>query len=73
MDEKPTGVGAVGNPTRRSEKVRGGAIGRKELRAAKLTGADLYDIRGLEVFFPVRQSFLRSMVSTEKHWVRAVD
>ena len=50
-----------------------GAIGRKELRGASVSGADLYDIRGLEVFFPVRQSFFKSMVATEKHWVRAVD
>ena len=51
----------------------GGAIGRKELRGAAVRDGVLYDIRGLEVFFPVRQSFLRSMVATEKHWVRAVD
>ncbi len=55
------------------EKVKSGSIGRKDLRAAKATDDVLYDIRGLEVFFPVRQSFFKAMVSTEKHWVRAVD
>jgi len=55
------------------EKVKSGSIGRKQLRDAKVSGDVLYDIRGLEVFFPVRQSFFKAMVSTEKKWVRAVD
>jgi oligopeptide/dipeptide ABC transporter ATP-binding protein len=55
------------------EKVKSGALGRKDLRNAVVSDNTLYDIRGLEVFFPVRQSFFKSMVSTEKHWVRAVD
>jgi len=73
MDDKVTGVGVTADPALDREKVTGGAIGRKELRSATVSGTDLYDIRGLEVFFPVRQTFLRSMVSTEKRWVRAVD
>jgi oligopeptide/dipeptide ABC transporter ATP-binding protein len=73
MDETPKGAILQADGALEKEKVKSGSIGRKALRNASVAGTDLYDIRDLEVFFPVRQSFLRSMVSTEKHWVRAVD
>ena len=73
MDETRTSATLQGDVALEREKVKSGSIGRKELRNASVSGKDLYDIRGLEVFFPVRQSFFKAMVSTEKHWVRAVD
>ncbi len=73
MDETRTSATLQGDVALEKEKVKSGSIGRKELRNASVSGKDLYDIRGLEVFFPVRQSFFKAMVSTEKHWVRAVD
>ena len=37
------------------------------------TGEVLFDVRDLEVYFPIQQGFFRSMVSTEKKFVKAVD
>ena len=73
MDEPRTSTALEPGLAVDKEKVKSGSIGRKDLRNASVSGKDLYDIRGLEVFFPVRQSFFRAMVSTEKRWVRAVD
>ena len=73
MDETRTSATLERDVALEKEKVKSGSIGRKDLRNASVSGKDLYDIRGLEVFFPVRQSFFKAMVSTEKHWVRAVD
>jgi len=50
-----------------------GEVSREDVRNAKTDGETLFDIRGLEVFFPVRQGFFKAMVSTERRWVRAVD
>jgi oligopeptide/dipeptide ABC transporter ATP-binding protein len=46
---------------------------RPDLKLAPETGDVLFDIRDLEVYFPIRSSFFKSMVSTEKKFVRAVD
>ena len=73
MDETRTSATLEPDVALEKEKVKSGSIGRKDLRNASVSGKDLYDIRGLEVFFPVRQSFFKAMISTEKHWVRAVD
>jgi peptide/nickel transport system ATP-binding protein len=72
-DTKPTATLEPDALAIEKEKVKSGALGRKDLRNAVVSDNTLYDIRGLEVFFPVRQSFFKAMVSTEKHWVRAVD
>ena len=50
-----------------------GSVGREDVQKATITDNRLFDVRDLEVFFPLRQSFLRALVATEKHWVKAVD
>ena len=37
------------------------------------TGDVLFDIKDLEVYFPIQQGFFKSMVATEKKFVKAVD
>ena len=46
---------------------------RPELKLAPETGEVLFDIKDLEVYFPIQQGFFKSMVSTEKKYVKAVD
>jgi oligopeptide/dipeptide ABC transporter ATP-binding protein len=46
---------------------------RPELRLAPEAGEVLFDIRGLEVYFPIHEGFFKSMVASEKKFVRAVD
>jgi len=46
---------------------------RPELKLAPETGEVLFDIKDLEVYFPIQQGFFKSMVSTEKKFVKAVD
>ncbi len=40
---------------------------------APQAGEVLFDVKGLEVYFPIQEGFFKSMVSTEKRFVRAVD
>ena len=47
--------------------------GRPDLKLAPETGDVLFDVRDLEVYFPIHESFFKSMVSTEKKCVKAVD
>jgi peptide/nickel transport system ATP-binding protein len=46
---------------------------RPDLKLAPETGDVLFDIKDLEVYFPIHQGFFKSMVSSEKQYVRAVD
>ena len=46
---------------------------RPELSLAPETGEVLFDIKDLEVYFPIQQGFFKSMVATEKKFVKAVD
>ena len=46
---------------------------RPELKLAPETGEVLFDIKDLEVYFPIQQGFFKSMVATEKKFVKAVD
>jgi len=50
-----------------------GQVSRKDLVGAVTPEGRLFDIDALEVYFPVRQSFFKAMLSTEKRWVKAVD
>ena len=50
-----------------------GTVHAGDLRRAQVPDGKLFDVRGMQVYFPVRQSFLRALVATEKKWVRAVD
>jgi len=43
------------------------------LRTATVTDGTLFQVRDLEVFFPVREGFFKAMVQTQKKYVRAVD
>jgi len=70
MADTQTSVATVDAP---ADKQRSGSVGRKELQNAVTPEGKLYDIRELEVYFPVRESFLKALVSTEKRWVKAVD
>ena len=46
---------------------------RPDLKLAPETGDVLFDIKDLEVYFPIQQGFFKSMVATEKKYVKAVD
>jgi oligopeptide/dipeptide ABC transporter ATP-binding protein len=48
-------------------------VHRSDLAKATVSDGKLFDVRALEVYFQVRESFFKSMLSTEKKWVRAVD
>jgi peptide/nickel transport system ATP-binding protein len=44
-----------------------------DLSSATVRDGVLFRVKGLEVYFPIHQSFFKSMVSTEKRYVKAVD
>ena len=46
---------------------------RTDLKLAPETGDVLFDIRDLEVYFPIRQGFFKAVVASEKQYVKAVD
>ena len=46
---------------------------RPDLKLAPETGDVLFDIKDLEVYFPIHAGFFKSMVATEKKFVKAVD
>ena len=46
---------------------------RPDLKLAPETGDVLFDVKDLEVYFPIQQGFFKSMVATEKKFVKAVD
>ncbi len=50
-----------------------GKVAVRDLAAAQITDGVLFDIRALEVHFPIQQGFFRGLVSSEKKFVRAVD
>jgi peptide/nickel transport system ATP-binding protein len=60
-------------PDAQEQTTFGGTVHRADLLKAEVTDGNLFDVRDLEVYFRVRESFFRSMISTEKKWVRAVD
>ena len=49
------------------------AVHPDDLANASVSNGTLFAIKELEVFFPIRESFLRSMVRSEKKFVRALD
>jgi peptide/nickel transport system ATP-binding protein len=60
-------------PVAQEQKDFSGTVHRADLAKATVSDGKLFDVRDLEVYFRVRESFFRSMISTEKKWVRAVD
>ena len=44
-----------------------------DLSSATVKDGVLFDVKDLEVYFPIQQGFFKSMVSTEKKFVKAVD
>ncbi len=63
-----SGTGREGGVTMATEQSE-----RPDLKLAPETGDVLFDIRDLEVYFPIQQGFFKSMVATEKKFVKAVD
>lgn len=51
----------------------GGRVSPEDLATADVSDGVLFDVRDLEVFFPINEGFFRSMVQREKRYVRAVD
>jgi peptide/nickel transport system ATP-binding protein len=54
-------------------KVSQATVTRKMVETATVQGDHLFDIRGLQVYFNVRESFIKGMVAREKRYVKAVD
>ncbi len=50
-----------------------GSVDSGDLASARATDGVLYDVQDLEVYFPIQQGFFKSMVATEKQYVKAVD
>ncbi len=60
-------------PTEPGGTYDGGRVSTEDLATADVTDGVLYKVRDLEVYFPIHQSFFKSMVATEKKYVKAVD
>jgi peptide/nickel transport system ATP-binding protein len=50
-----------------------GTVHADDLSSATVKDGVLFDIKDLEVYFPIQQGFFKAMVSTEKKFVKAVD
>ena len=50
-----------------------GKVSTEDLESAHSRDGVLFDVKGLEVYFPIHQGFFKSMVSSEKQFVKAVD
>ena len=50
-----------------------GTVSVEDLDSAQSHEGVLFDVKDLEVYFPIHQGFFKSMVSTEKKFVKAVD
>ena len=55
------------------DKSLAGRIGPEDLARAEVRDGVLFDVRDLQVFFPIREGFFKSMVQKEKRYVKAVD
>jgi oligopeptide/dipeptide ABC transporter ATP-binding protein len=51
----------------------GGKVSCEDLETADVTDGVLFQVKDLEVYFPIHESFFKALVSTEKKWVKAVD
>jgi oligopeptide/dipeptide ABC transporter ATP-binding protein len=50
-----------------------GSVDAGDVRDAKVTNGTLFNVRDLEVYFPVHENVLKSLFSKERRFVRAVD
>ena len=50
-----------------------GAVHGDDLTSATVKDGVLFDVKDLEVYFPIQQGFFKAMVATEKKYVKAVD
>ena len=50
-----------------------GTVHADDLSSATVKDGVLFDVKDLEVYFPIHQGFFKSMVATEKQYVKAVD
>lgn len=60
-------------PTESGSTYTGGRVSTEDLATADVTDGVLFKIRDLEVYFPIHQSFVKSLVAPEKKYVKAVD
>jgi peptide/nickel transport system ATP-binding protein len=67
-DETPAAAAAGNGKVRRADQT----VHADDLRAAPATDV-LFSVHDLEVFFPIRQTFFKSLISSEKRFVHAVD
>jgi len=51
----------------------GGTVSCEDLGSAQVKDGVLFEVQDLEVYFPIHEGFFRSMVTTEKKFVKAVD
>ncbi len=57
----------------KSDTYAKGTVHGIDLSSATVKDGVLFRVKGLEVYFPIHESFFKSMVSTEKKYVKAVD
>ena len=50
-----------------------GTVHADDLSSATVKDGVLFDVKDLEVYFPIQQGFFKAMVATEKKFVKAVD
>ena len=50
-----------------------GTVHADDLSSATVKDGVLFDVKDLEVYFPIQQGFFKAMVATEKKYVKAVD
>jgi oligopeptide/dipeptide ABC transporter ATP-binding protein len=51
----------------------GGRVSSQDLSGAQVREGVLFDVKDLEVYFPIQEGFFKAMVATEKRYVKAVD
>ena len=57
----------------RTDLYEKGAVHADDLSSATVKDGVLFDVKALEVYFPIQQGFFKAMVATEKKFVKAVD
>ena len=57
----------------RTDLYEKGAVHADDLSSATVKDGVLFEVKDLEVYFPIQQGFFKAMVATEKKFVKAVD
>ena len=66
-------MAATENASAKTDLYEKGTVHADDLSSATVKDGVLFDVQDLEVYFPIHQSFFKSMVATEKKYVKAVD